>query len=115
MASSKGFEAVGKNNFPSDESRESDVMKAEIGQSAPGEKRIMTRAKGKAVRAVQPRIKMNLFRSHMCPASHVTKLLRDGTLRTHVHDHINRFGESNTGEYNVKVSSSGMITVGSVN
>jgi len=57
-------------------------------------------------------MKMNLFRSKMVPDSHVTSLLRDGTLREHVLAHIERFGRSANDTYNVKVSGSGMITVG---
>ena len=60
----------------------------------------------------QPKMRMNLFRSKTLPASAVTKLLRNGTLRTHVLAHIEKFGESKTGQYNVKVSASGYITVG---
>jgi hypothetical protein len=64
------------------------------------------------VEPVQPRMKMNIFRSKSVPASYATKLLRNGTLREHVLNHISQFGESATGEYNVKVHGSGHITVG---
>jgi hypothetical protein len=68
----------------------------------------------KSTQAVEPSIKMNLFRSKMCPQKEVTRLLRNGTLKENVLAHIRQFGESKTGEYNVKVSASGYITVGGV-
>lgn len=40
------------------------------------------------------------------------RLEANGTLRQHVLEHIARFGKSATDTYNVKVSTSGMITVG---
>ena len=76
----------------------------------------MTRARGKAETkqqsnsVVQPR--MYIYRSKSLPAKVATDLLRDGTLLKHVNDHIREFGESTTGEYNVKVSASGYILVG---
>lgn len=75
----------------------------------------MSRAKGRkqakqVVQAVHPR--MYIYRSKTLPAAYATELLRDGTLLKHVQDHILRFGESKTGEYNVKVSGSGYIIVG---
>ena len=63
----------------------------------------------------EPRIRMNIYRSKTMPAKIATELLRNGTLRAHVLDHIKRFGESKSGEYNVKVSGSGYIIVGAHN
>jgi hypothetical protein len=68
----------------------------------------------KSTQAVELRMRMNLFRSKTCPQKEVTRLLRNGALLTHVREHIAQFGESKTGEYNVKVSASGHVTVGGV-
>lgn len=69
-----------------------------------------TKQAKQVAQTVHPR--MYIYRSKMVPAEHATELLRDGTLLKHVEDHIKKFGESETGEYNVKVSGSGYITVG---
>jgi hypothetical protein len=75
---------------------------------------VMSRPKGKAQAkqssATRPR--MHIYRSKSVPDAYATELLHDGTLLKHVQDHIVRFGESKTGEYNVKVSGSGYIIVG---
>jgi hypothetical protein len=61
---------------------------------------------------MEPRIKMNLFCKPYLRAES-TRLLRNGTFKAHVLEHIKRFGESPVGEYNVRLHGDGkVITIG---